>query len=265
MKMGYRAPFPNVTPLFAFTLCVAACCTATIVESAEPASEDYKYRWRQQEGKVHVLWIGGGHWHDTLETAAILRRVLERTGRFHVTYTEDTDSLRRLDNHDVVCFAAMLDSLAPAEEQALLDTVRKGKPLLAFHAASACFRKPPPAKPNDPVAEHPRFYEMLGGYVERHPPLGPIEVHVCPTGHPVTSGLDGFVIEDELFLFREGPQDNLVLLDTVYEGKRRPLAWTRKWGEGRVLHVALGHGTKAAKNPAFQQLILNGFAWLASD
>ena len=136
---------------------------------------------------------------------------------------------------------------------------------MAFHAASACFRKPPPAKKNDPVAEHPQFYEMLGGYVERHPPLGPIEVRVCPTDHPVTVGLNDFVIEDELFLFRGGPQDNHVLLDTVFEGKRRPLAWTRNSGEGRVLHVALGHGTKAAENPAFQPLILNGFAWLASD
>jgi type 1 glutamine amidotransferase len=265
MHIGYSTLFSNVTPLSVLTLSVAACCTATIVESAEPDSNDYTYRWRQREGKVHVLWIGGGHWHDTLETAAILRRVLERTGQFHVTYSEDTNSLRRLDNYDVVCLAAMLESLAPAEEQALLDTVRQGKPLLALHAASACFRKPSPAKKIDPVAEHPQFYEMLGGYVERHPPLGPIEIRVCPTDHPVTSGLNDFLIEDELFLFREGPHDNHVLLDTIYEGKRRPLAWTRNWGAGRVLHIALGHGTKAAEDSAFKQLILNGFAWLASD
>ena len=265
MKTGSRTPFRNVTSLFVFTLCAVACGTATTVESAEPTSSAHTFRWRQPEGKVQLLWIGGGHWHDTLETAAILRRVLEKTDIFHVTYSEDTRSLRSLDKYDVICLAAMLDSLTSTEEQALLDTVRQGKPFLAFHAASACFRKPPPAKPNDPVAEHPQFYEMLGGYVERHPPLGPIEVHVCPTDHPVTSELDDFVIEDELFLFREGPQDNHVLLDTVFEGKRRPLAWTRNWGEGRVLHVALGHGTKAAKNSAFQQLIVNGFAWLASD
>ena len=144
MKMEYRTPFPNVSPLFVFTLCVAACCTAATVESAEPASNDHTYRWR-------------------------------------------------------------------------------------------------------------------------HPPLGPIKVHVCPTDHPATSGLNDFVIEDELFLFRDCPQDNHVLLDTVFEGKRQPLAWTRNWGKGRVLHIALGHGTKAAENSAFQQLIVNGFAWLASD
>ena len=265
MKMETKNSFRILSPLFILTLCVTAYCTATIAESAEPDSDDFRYRWRQQGDKVHVLWIGGGHWHDTLETAAIMRRVLEKTGQFHVTYTEDTHSLRRLDQYDVVCLAAMLDSLAAEEEQALLDSVRQGKPLMAFHAASACFRKPPPAKKNDPVAEHPQFYEMLGGYVESHPPLGPIQVRVRPTDHPVTSGLNDFVIEDELFLFREGPNDNHVLLDTVYEGKRRPLAWTLKWGQGRVLHIALGHGTKAAENSAFQKLILNGFAWLASD
>ena len=145
MKMEYRTPFPNVAPLFVFTLCIAACCTATTVESAEPTSSVHTFRWRQPEGKVQVLWIGGGHWHDTLETAAILRRALERTGQFHVTYTEDTRSLRSLDKYDVICLAGMLDSLAPTEEQALLDTVRQGTPFLAFHAASACFREPPPA------------------------------------------------------------------------------------------------------------------------
>ena len=139
MKTGYTTPFPNVATLVVVTLCVAACFAATTVESAEPASNDHTYRWRQREGKVHVLWIGGGHWHDTLETAAILRRVLEKTGKFHVTYTEDTNSLKRLEKYDVVCLAAMLDSLAAEEEQDLIDTVRQGKPLLALHAASACF------------------------------------------------------------------------------------------------------------------------------
>jgi len=168
---------------------------ALVAHSAEPDQKAYTYRWRQPEGKAHVLWIGGGHWHDTLETAAVLRRVLEKTGRFHVTYTEDTDVFRRLGRYDVVCLNAMLDSLDPEEEQCLLNTIRQGKPLLVLHAASACFRKPPPAKRSNPPAEHPQFYQMLGGYVERHPPLGPIAVRVVAKDHPVTNSLDYFVIE----------------------------------------------------------------------
>jgi hypothetical protein len=102
-------------------------------------------------------WLGGGHWHDTLETAAILRRLL--------------------------------------------------------------VRKPPPAKGGDPPAEHPQFYKMLGGYVQRHPPFAPIRVRVTAPDHAITQGMEDFVIEDELFLFRNLEPDNEVLLEAEFEGR----------------------------------------------
>ena len=232
--------------------------------AAERDPNEYPFQWRVATGRTHVLWIGGGHWHETLSTAAALRRMLEGSDRFYVTYTEDCQVLTRLDRYDVVLLQAMLDTLSAEEERGLLDAVRAGKPLLVLHAASASFRRPPPAKPNDPLAEHPDFYRMLGGYVERHPPLGPIQVHLVDADHPVTKGLQDFVIEDELFLFRNLDSDNHVLLQADYEGTKRPLAWTRRWGQGRVLHVALGHGPKAAANVEFQRLIVRGVEWLVA-
>jgi type 1 glutamine amidotransferase len=238
---------------------------AGAARSAEPDPNEASYKWRVPDGRTHVLWVGGGHWHDTLRTTAILRQVLEGGGRFHLTYTEDTGSLARLEPYDVIVLNGMLASMAPEEEQGLLAAVRAGKPLLVLHAASASFRRPPPAKKNDPVAGHPEFYRMLGGYVEHHPPFGPVHVRVIATGHPVTQGLADFEIEDELFLFRNLEPDNEVLLETDFEGTKRPLAWARRWGEGRVLHVALGHGVKAAGNPAFQRLVMQGLAWLTGQ
>jgi type 1 glutamine amidotransferase/sugar phosphate isomerase/epimerase len=193
----------------------------------------------------------------------VLRHVLEGNGRFHITYTEDTGALARLKPFDIILLNGMLAAITPEEEQSLLAAVRAGRPLLVLHAASASFRRPPPAKPNDPVAEHGEFYRMLGGYVERHPPFGPIRVRVTAPRHPVTRGLVDFEIEDELFLFRNLQPDNEVLLETDFEGAKRPLAWARTWGDGKVLHIALGHGPKAAANPAFQQLLAQGLAWLA--
>jgi uncharacterized protein len=234
------------------------------LRAAERDPSEYPFQWRIATGRTQVLWIGGGHWHETLDTAAVLRRKLENTDRFFVTYSEDHQSLSRLDRFDVVLLQAMLDALTTDEEKALLGAVRDGKPLLVLHAASASFRQPPPAKPNDPPAEHPEFYKMLGGYVERHPPLGPIQVHVVDADHAVTKGVEDFVIEDELFLFRTVEPDNPVLLQSDFQGSPRPLAWTRQWGKGRVLHIALGHGPKAAANAAFQQLVVQGLEWLTA-
>ncbi|MCU0872829.1 MAG: ThuA domain-containing protein [Pirellulaceae bacterium] len=232
--------------------------------AAEKDPSEYPYEWRVADGRQRVLWLGGGHWHETLETAARLRRVLERDGRFHVTYSEDCQVLTRLDRYDAILIQAMLDSLTPEEERGLIAAVRGGEPLLVLHAASASFVKPPPAARNDPPAEHPDFYAMLGGYVQRHPPFGPVTVRVVAKDHPVTRGIGDFVIEDELFLFRNLQADNHVLLEADFQGTPRPLAWTRRCGQGKVLMIALGHGPKAAANASFQRLLVQGFDWLVA-
>lgn len=242
---------------------LAILCLATIVSAAENHQDGYRYKWRIPEGKTHVLWMGGSHWHDTLQTASILRRVLERTGHYYVTYSEVSSVLTRLERFDVVILNGMLDSLEPDEEKSLLSTVHAGKPLLVLHAASACFLKPPPAKGVNPPADHPEFYKMLGGYVQRHPPFGPVSVHVKETEHPITKGLADFVIEDELFLFTNLEADNHILLEATHKGERCPVSWTRRWGDGRVFHLALGHNHKAATHASFQQLMVQGLDWLS--
>ena len=244
---------------------LAVACVVTLAGAAEVSQTEYKFQWRMSEGKTKILWIGGGHWHDTLQIAAILRRALEGTGHYHVTYSEDTSVLTRLDRYDVVILNGMLDSLEAEEEQSLLNTIHGGKPLLVLHAASASFRKPPPAKGVDPPRDHPQFYKMLGGYVQRHPPFGPIQVRVKLADHAITQDVNDFVIEDELFLFRDLQADNQVLLEADYEGKRCPVAWTRHWGDGRVFHLALGHNEKAATHAFFQRLVTQGLDWLTCD
>ena len=171
------------------------------LHSAEPDPGQYQYKWRSPQDKTHVLWIGGGHWHDTLQTTSILRQVLESTGRFHVTYCEDTASLRRLDRYDVVLLNGMIDSFATDAEKALIESVNQGKPLFVLHAASACFRPPPPAKWDDPTRDHGDFFRMIGGYVLRHEPFGPFDVRVVDSQHPIVTSVTLFTIEDELFNF----------------------------------------------------------------
>jgi len=253
----------KVTHTFSRVTLLAILCLATIVSAAENHGDGYKYKWRIPEGKTHILWMGGGHWHDTLQTTAILRRVLEGRGRYYVTYSEDTSVLTRLDRYDVVVLNGMLDSLGSDEEKSLISTVQGGKPLFVLHAASACFLKPPPDKGVNPPVDHPEFYKMLGGYVQRHPPFGPVSVHVMETEHAITKDLTDFVIDDELFLFRNLEPDNHVLLEADYKGERCPLAWTRSWGDGRVFHLALGHNDKAATHASFQRLVVQGFDWLS--
>jgi type 1 glutamine amidotransferase len=40
-----------------------------------------------------------------------------------------------------------------------------------------------------------------------------------------------------------------------------PLGWTRKYGDGNVFVLLLGHDARSFQTPAFQQIVLNGVDW----
>ena len=40
-----------------------------------------------------------------------------------------------------------------------------------------------------------------------------------------------------------------------------PLAWTRKYGRGKIFYTALGHEQAVWQDPRFQELLLNGIKW----
>jgi type 1 glutamine amidotransferase len=44
-----------------------------------------------------------------------------------------------------------------------------------------------------------------------------------------------------------------------------PLGWTRKYGEGKVFVLLLGHDARSFQTPAFQQLVLNGVDWATAS
>ncbi len=249
----------------AFTLIVGFTVAPLVLQAAEPDPAEHVYRWRSSQDKTHVLWVGGGHWHDTLQTASILRRVLESSGRFHVTYSEDTATLRQPDRYDAILLNGMIDSFSPGAEQALIESVDQGKPLFVLHAASACFRPPPPVQWEALAKQHKEFFRMIGGYVLKHDPFGPFQVRIVDPEHPIVASVTPFMIEDELFEFREFQQDNHVLLAAESGNQVRPIAWTRKAGSGRVFHLSLGHNEKAAENPMFQSLVVNGLDWLVQS
>jgi len=40
-----------------------------------------------------------------------------------------------------------------------------------------------------------------------------------------------------------------------------PLGWTRKYGDGKVFTLLLGHDGLSFETPEFQQIVLNGVDW----
>jgi len=122
---------------------------------------------------------------------------------------------------------------------------------------------------------------MIGGKFLRHPcvreitvslndPDPGIENHIT---HPITRDMRGFTIKDwepwPIFEYRVSDEQYLLDYDprvtmiasTIYKGNVQPVAWTKTWGEGRVMYTILGHHMPAVESYVFKELFVNGCRW----
>jgi hypothetical protein len=140
-------------------------------------------------------------------------------------------------------------SLTDAESCALERYVLGGGGLLACHTAIICFDG------------DPRWAGCLGATWDwarsMHPPSGP--VHIAPTeaatDHPLTRGVGGFDIVDEVYGFLERSPDLVPLLTSSHGGAEHPVLWERQVGRGRVVVDLLGHDAAAMGHPSQREVL----------
>ena len=226
----------------------------------------------------HVV-LAGGPTHETPATSAQLAALLADDG-FTTAVTEDPaelfDALRAAEDGagdpvDLVTvnalrwrmeaerYAHLRDAhayeLAPDDSAVLDRFVRAGGGLLALHTAVICFDA------------EPTWHRLVGASWDwehsSHPPLGPVSIAVTEAGraHPVTAGLEGFTITDEVYGFLDEELGLVPLLTGTHSGRDHPLVWARPVGDGRVVTALLGHGPDSFDHPAHRRLLRQAAAW----
>ena len=209
-----------------------------------------------------VLIYGGEEspYHDFSVQGPWLARLAAEAG-FEAEVTVDPAAFApaRIKPFDVIAILASAGSLAPADEEALLNAVignpwgDTGAPkgLLGIHGATV-------------VSSGSGAYQrMLGGRFLAHPPLGPFSVHVEARDHPVMSGVGDFEISDELYTMEPlAPFD--VLATASLAGFARPLVWVRPYGLGRVCYCALGHAIEQLEHESVRRILRNGLEWVSA-
>ena len=90
---------------------------------------------------------------------------------------------------------------------------------------------------------------------------------VVPTKmkHPITDGLSRFEVMDELYFHQDGdePIEALVSAESKVTRKLEPLAWTYRYGKGRVFQTLLGHGEKTYDAFEAREMLRRAVAWSA--
>lgn len=220
---------------------------------------------------MRVLLITGGR-HKFYETTPIVARFLRSTGHV-VRVTRAARELSRpsLREYDAIILNTVrgtaekgpykipdseLDNDFDAtQKEALRAFVSDGGGLLSLHVSpTSC----------------PGWTEMLkltgGGWVwgkSWHPPYCRFPVVVTDPAHPIAAGLHDFEIDDEPYCDLDIAADAHRFLSTWHDGLERPMAWSHRYGEGRIVNLCFGHDRKSVSNANFQRLALNAVAWIA--
>ena len=203
--------------------------------------------------KIRTLLFGGGEIHDWRACTDAAEAALAEAGQVDGTrVNEDLDCLTapNLDPYEVIVFYYTIGEITGPQRDGLLSFVASGKGYVGIHSAGDSFR------------ECPEYRAMVGGWFVTHPHYRDYQVSVLDAEHPITEGLDEFMVRDEQYITDYDPR-NHVLATALYQGIARPVAWTKPWGNGRVFYLALGHDGPACQNSHFRTLLQRGTVWAA--
>lgn len=209
---------------------------------------------------MKLLVMTGGK-HPYHQSTPILTDFLREAGH-EVDVTEDADALVSDSMRE---YDALVYNTRRVEEMTLDDVQRKaltqyvgsGKGFVVIHCAAGL------------PETWPEFHDITGGGwvyggVSTTPGYGQYEVTVKNGGHPCAAGVStSFITNDELYMNLGWRPGNDVFLTCEYDGISQPAAWTRRYGNGRVFKITLGHDGLAFRTPEFQRLIINGAEWAA--
>jgi putative membrane-bound dehydrogenase-like protein len=200
---------------------------------------------------LKVLFLGNKG-HRASDRAAQLIPVMAGRG-INITYTEDLDTLNlpNLSRYDVLMLYGNIDTISPAQEEALLAYVRGGGGFVPIHCASFCFRN------------SPAYIALVGAQFLRHGD-GEFDTKIVDPAHPIMKGFEPFRTRDETYVHHKHNETGRHVLQVREEGKSvEPWTWVRTEGRGRVFYTAYGHDARTWGEPGFQALIERGLRWAA--
>jgi hypothetical protein len=215
---------------------------------------------------VDVLAVGGNRFpfHRFEERGPTIRDAFG--DRVDVTLTTDREDLTALGGYDVVLDYLTDSTLTDARREGLLSFVADGGGYVGVHCAAdltSTESTTPGAvidRREEPVEG---LRELLGGQFRTHPEQTTFAVRVVDHYHPITATLSDFRVWDEPYVVDVDDDVSVLARMDHPEHADTPVAWTKRYGEGRVFYCSLGHGEPALTTPGVRALLDGGVRWAA--
>jgi type 1 glutamine amidotransferase len=118
------------------------------------------------------------------------------------------------------------------------------------------------------------FRDVMGGAYIGHPPERPFQCRPTANAHPITAGIQPFMVNDEQHYVEYDKDPAHLILESVnidgltYEAHGKPLGttshagWAYDYGKGRVVFTAVGHNIHAMWNPQYLEIQKRSVRWL---
>lgn len=188
------------------------------------------------------------------------------TGLFRCDVTQDVEkdfTKEKLKNYDIVMFYTTGD-LPIAKEN--LDYFfnewlkTKGHGFIGAHSAADTFHNYEP------------YWDMIGGTFNGHPwnAGDNVTITVHDKSHPASKPWgDEFEIKDEIYQFKNWQPEKVHVLMSLNMAKTKlkkphhvPVLWVKEYGEGKAMHMSLGHNEAVWENPKYLESLAGGVKWI---
>jgi len=210
--------------------------------------------------KSALIIVGGWEGHEPKQCAEIFAPFLQEQG-FEVRISDTLDVCLERDYMATLSLIVpvwTMGTLTPEQEKGMLDAVRSGVGIAGWHGGMG-----------DAFRNNTEYQFMVGGQWVAHPGnIVDYEVNIVDHEDPITADLDDFAMHSEQYYMHVDP-GNHVLATTSFsgeycpwiEGTVMPVAWKRRYGEGRVFYSSVGHVAADFNVPEARVLVQRGMLW----
>lgn len=206
-----------------------------------------------------IVW-GGWVGHEPKQTAELFAAALKARD-YRVDLETELDvflDADRLARTDLIVPVYTQSTITREQESGLLSAVKAGTGMGGWHGGMG-----------DAFRQNVEYQFAVGGQWVAHPGnIIDYTVDILDHEDPITAGLESFAMRSEQYYLHVDPS-NHVLATTTFSGEHAPwiegtvmpVAWKRRYGDGKIFYCSLGHVESDFNVPEAKLIVERGLLW----
>ncbi len=212
-----------------------------------------------------ILVITGGHEYDSVNFIRAFKS-FDDLQYDHMVQPEANQvySSDSIGKYDALVFYDLVQEIEEEQKAAFIDMLNEGKGIVFLHHSIASYQ------------DWDEFLQVLGGRYHLESKVvnndsvpastyldgQDVMVEIVDRDHPVTKGLEEFIIHEEVYNYVEVIPNVHPLMRTEHPESGEMLVWTNTYGKSRIVYIQFGHDNNAYSNPNFRKLLRQAIDWV---